>query len=284
MSSLFLYKVGQALALLLPLKFDYWVAGRLADLCYPFLRKSRRLLKDNLRVALRAEEAKIDHYARCAFRNFSKYLVDFFRFSRVNADFIKKYVKVEGRENLDRALAQNKGAILLSAHLGSWELGAVVTSLLGYSICAIVLAHENRRLNDFFVRQRSRKGVKVIPVGEAASASLEALGNNQVVAILGDRDYSGHGIYIEFFGRTAQVPKGQAIFSLRSGSPIVPVFMVREADDILKLVYEPPIEFKPTNNLKSDLEQIVRRCLEVVEGYIRRYPSQWYVFVPIWEG
>ncbi len=276
------YKVGQTIALLLPLKFGYWVAVRFADLCYPLSRKSRRLLKDNLRIALRADEARIDRYARCTFRNFGKYLVDFFRFSRVDANFIRKYVKVEGRENLDRALAQNKGAIIVSAHLGDWELGIVVTSLLGYSTSAIALAHENRRINDFFVRQRSRKGVKVIPVGKAAGASLEALANNQVVALLGDRNYSRHGLDIEFFGRPTQVPKGHAIFSLKSGSPIVPAFIVREADDTLRFVYEPPIEFKPTGDLRNDLEQIVRRCLGVIEGYVRRYPSQWYVFAPIW--
>ena len=279
-----LYKIGRVLALILPIKVGYWLACRWADLCYSLSKRNRKLLKDNLSLAMGVDQGKVEDFVRGAFRNFGKYLVDFFRFSKIDTEFIKKFVKVEGRENLDQALAKNRGVIITSAHLGNWELGAVVTSLLGYPVNVIALAHENKRVNDFFIRQRSRKGIGVIPVEGAVKKSFNTLARKQIVCFMADRDFSKSGIDVEFFGKVAQVPSGGAAFSLKSGSPIVPTFMVREPDDTFRLVYERPIEYKSTNNLMVDLRNITRKCLEVIEGWVKRYPSQWYIFSQVWKG
>lgn len=277
-----LLRIGKVIALLLPLKVAYWLASRCADFCYIGLIEQRKLIKDNLRNALGVDEARIDYYARGAFRNFGKYLVDFFRFSKIDAEYIRRLVEVEGKERLDRASALNKGVIISSAHLGNWELAGAIISLLGYPVNVIALAHSNKRINDFFVKQRTSKGVKVIPVGAAVKKSFDALAENQIVGLLGDRDFSKRGIDIEFFGKDAQFPKGMATFSIKSGSPIVPAFMVREADDTYRLIFEPPIEYRSTGRIGNDLRDIIRRYLEVLESYIERYPSQWFIFDQIW--
>ena len=280
-----LFKIAQNLVLLLPLKAGYWLAEKLADIRYLVFKKDRRAVKNNLKVVLKNNEQKAAEYARCVFRNFGKYLVDFLRFSKMGQDYISKFIELKNIEYLEEGLSRGKGVIVVTAHLGNWELGGAVTAMLGYPLSVIAWAHDNRWVNSLFIRQRAIKGVKVIPVGIGVKRTFQCLANNEMVALVGDIDFShpDQGIEMDFFGRKAIIPKGPAAFSLKTGAPLVPAFMLRKKDDTFIFAVEKPIIYDTCGNLEEDLRNLTGIFLRTFEDYISRYPSQWFMAREIWK-
>jgi len=278
-----LYRIGEFIALHLPLEIGYKLAVFCSDLHYIFAFKDRAAVKENLKVIFPEKSGREIRRIRIRmFRNFAKYLVDFFRFSKLNIEYIKRNIKIENIHYLDEALANGKGAITLTAHLGNWELGAVVIALLGYPFWVVALPHKYKKVNNFFNFQRESKGVKVIPLGKAVKSCLNLLAENEIVALVGDRDFTEKGVVLDFFGRPAFFPEGPAVFSLKTGAIIVPGFMVRNEDDSFTLRFEKPIACVATNDKNKDFIGLIRRYNGIIEDYIRKYPDQWYMFRRFW--
>ena len=277
------YKLGEFIALRLPLKVTYWLGERIADIKRLCSKKDRNLIKKNLKVILGDDSRELNRRTKELFRNFAKYLIDFLRFSKLDKDCIGKFVRIEGKENLDRALLKKKGVIVLAAHIGNWELGGVVLSILGYPVNVLALQHESRKVNQFFVNQRAGKGVKVISLGSISMREMfRALERGELVGLLGDRDFSRYGLKMEFFGRPATVPRGPGSLCLKTGALILPGVVVRQPDDTYTIIFEKPIEYKSTGRPETDLKIIISSYLKVLEKYIRRYPSQWFMFTDFW--
>lgn len=270
--------------MILPKKWAYWIGCRAADIDYIFKKRLRQAVRSNLRHIFSivyptgVSKSVISAHAKAVFRNFAKYLVDFFSFTKLNRENIHDIVKVRGLENMRNAFRKGKGVIGLTAHLGNWELGGVVTALLGFSINVVALSHENTRINRLFVNQRATKGVRVIPVGSGAAEYISVLKKNQIIGLVGDRLTSDAGIEVKFFNKQALVPRGPAVLSLRTGAPIVPSFMIRTPKDKFDFIYEEPID--PANF--RNVEDVTRRIISILERYIREYPSQWFLFYKIW--
>ncbi len=280
-----LYRIGHFFAILLPKRIAYVIACTIADIYYRISYKDRNIVKKNIRTVLggSVSENDLNRMAREVFRNFAKYLADFFSFSKIDEGYIKRNVKIEGLNNIDAALSRGKGAIILSAHIGNWELGGSALPLTGYPLCGVVLTHQNKRINDFFTRQRLAGKMRPIEIGISLKACYSVLKGNGLLALLGDRDFTKNGIRIEFFGRKALIPKGPAAFSYRIGSAIVPCFMLREDGDKFRLVFEEPIY--PDHNEKEEtaLISLTKECIAVIESYVRKYPTQWFIFKDIWD-
>lgn len=281
-----LYRIGRYLALKLPLKISYRIAVFLADMHYFLYKKERQAVIENLKVVLNdsSQNHELKIIARDVFRNFAKYLVDFFRFSKIDSEYIKRFIKLEGLSNIEEALKHGKGVIILSAHIGNWELGGFVMGTLGYPISAVVLTHQNKNINEFFLRQRSLGKMKSIEFGASLRCCYNSLKNNELLALLGDRDFSKNGIPADFFGHTALLPKGPPVLSYRTGAAIVPSFMLRNPDDTYAFVFEKPILPDPLADEKSNVNELMKKYLSVVESYIRKYPGQWYVFRELWNN
>lgn len=279
-----LYRIGTFLALALPIRVSYALAGILSDIFYYISRRDRRAVINNLRTVLgpSADDKVITATARGVFRNFAKYLIDFFRSQKIDDDYLKRNVKIEGSGNIDDALAMGKGVIMLSGHIGNWELGAYVTSMIGYPINAVVLTHNNKRINDFFTSQRLMGNVKPIELGASLKSCYRALRNNELLALLGDRDFTKSGLIIDFFGKKTMIPKGPATFSYRLGSPIVPVFLVREPDDTFRYFTEKPIICPSGLDEETAVRDLTAKCSDAIESCIRKYPAQWFVFRNMW--
>jgi len=216
------------------------------------------------------------------FRNFAKYLVDFFRFQNLDADYVEKNIKFENLEYVDAALKNKKGLISVTAHIGNWELAGAALSLKGYPISAVALSHKNKKVNDFFIRQRESKKLNVIPFGNAARACLSALKQNHLLALVGDRDFSEKGPVIDFFGKPSIFPEGPAVFALKTKAEIIPGFMVRNTDDTFTLRFEKPVEYEVTGNKSEDIKKIITSYKSIFEKYIGLYPDQWFMFRRFW--
>ncbi|RJP28841.1 MAG: hypothetical protein C4533_03355 [Candidatus Omnitrophota bacterium] len=278
------YRIGQFIALFLPLKVAYKFAVFVSDVHYIFANIDRKNVTRNLKVIFPDKtDREISVIRREMFRNFAKYLVDFFRFPKLNRQYIEKNIKIINIENFDEAIKRKKGAIVLTAHLGNWELGGVVTALMGYPLYAVALEHKHKRVNDFFNFQRESKGMRVIPLKKAVRQSLNALRGNNLLALVGDRDFTGKGIPVEFFNKQACLPEGPAALSLRTGAVIIPGFMVRNPNDSFTLTIEKPIEYAATGDNAVDIKNIINIYKSLFEKFIRKYPEQWYMFRYFWK-
>ncbi|MDO8662761.1 MAG: lysophospholipid acyltransferase family protein [Candidatus Omnitrophota bacterium] len=284
MFNYFLYRFAQAFTLSLPLKSAYRIAGFFSGIYYAFAFRDRKAVGENLKVIFPDKpDSEISKIRKGLFLNFAKYLVDFFRFKKLDAEYLKKNVRLKNLHYIDEALSKGAGAILVTAHLGNWELGGVVISILGYPFMTVALPHKSKMVDDFFNAQRKIKGTQVLPLGNAAKGCLKGLRSNEVLALVGDRDFAGKGMIIDFFGKPAVFPVGPAALALQTKAKIIPGFMLRNADDSFELVMNKPLEYTASGDSQKDLREIITSYKSIFEDYIRRYPEQWYMFRRFWK-
>jgi len=284
MISYFFYLATEALALSMPIKLSYAVAVFLSSLYYLFAFRDRRMVTENLKIIFPDKSEKEIYAIRLrVFHNFAKYLVDFLRFKKLDQGYIKDNVKIINIKNVEEGLAQGKGVILLTAHLGNWELGGMVISQLGYPLLSVALPHKSDKVTKFFNDKRESKGMEVLPLGKAAKGCLRALRQNRLIALVGDRDFTDKGRVTDFFGKSAILPEGAAVFSLQTDAVIIPGFMLRNKDDSFDLVFEKHLQFTLTGCRNKDLDIVISECKAVFEKYIRSYPDQWYMFRRFWK-
>ena len=280
----YLYKFGQFCLRWLPPLVSLKLALCMSDLHYYFSFRDRRAVNNNLRVIV-GEEANIPSLTKEVFKNFGRYLVEFFMMRRmVNEEYIKKNIKMKNLERLEEALKRGKGGIVVTAHLGNWELGAVLLGMLGYPLLGIALPHKERPVNDLFNQQR-QLGITVASTHMALRKCLGTLKKNQLIALVADRDFSLHGEPMDFLGRKTLLPPGPAMFSLMTGAPIIPTFLIRHEDNTFTLTIEEPI-YPPAKIEKNEERQILlslmREYVSVIEEKIRLYPTQWLMFRQFW--
>lgn len=276
----FLYKIGLFLLHRLPSQLSYKFAAFVSDLQYYFSFRDRRAVRKNLKNILPSAD-NISFLTKDVFRNFGRYLIEFFQMKEmVDEQFIKSNVRTEGMGYLDKVLAEGKGGIVVTAHIGNWELGAVLISVLGYPLMAIALPHKERPVNDLFNDQREAKGVTVVPTNGALRQCIEQLRGNRLLALVADRDFSANGIMMDFLGSKMLVPKGPAMFSLKTGAPILPIFLIRNGDGTFTFSCSQPI-YPPGRNRREDdttMKELMGRYMSVIEKKIRAHPSQWLLF------
>lgn len=279
------YRTAAWLSRHLPEKLAYWFGLRVADRFYSFNRKGREAVVSNLRKICAARgvepaEDALDGLARKVFQYFGKYLIDFFRYARLTPDSIRRRISFEHREYLDQILAMKRGALLVTAHLGNWELGGAVLAALGYKVNVVVLPSRLDKLNRMFQRQREQRGVNVIPVGQSAFGIVRCLRNREIVAMLVDRDFTMKDDRIPFFGQPARIPRGPAWMSAKLGVPVLPVFLLRQVDDTFLLRFYPPI----LPEQEGSAEAIRLKIARILEREIGDQPYQWFIFDDFWNN
>ena len=278
------YVVAEAVSRAMPRPFAYWLSLRIADVYFLCDRRGREAVMDNLRHVLAARGAtptgrELRLAARRTFRQFGKYLVEFFTFSRLTPGQIRDLVAVEHREYLEQAVALGRGVILVTAHLGNWEMGGAVLAGLGYPLNVVALQQTSAKLNEFFEHHRRRRGMAVIPLGHAVPRIIRALRRKECVALLADRDYSQRTDFVSLFGAPACLPRGPAWLARTTGAPILPGFMLRKDDDTFELRFYPPIV---ATGLSAECVQ--RAIGSVLEAAVARNPNQWFMFERVWDG
>jgi len=277
----YFFALGAILSLIFSRRVCYFIAKIIARLYCVVAVKDFQAVTYNL-LPIVNDPYMLKRCAKEVFVNFAYYLVDFFRYPYLNKDFIKKYVRISGLDNLNNGLSRGKGVIVLTAHLGNYELGGAVTSLLGYPISAVALAHKDKRVNRFFNRRREMAGMKVIPTGAGIRGCFSVLKRGRIIALLGDKDFSHSEIKLKVFSRNACIPRGASFFALKLGADIIPSFFVREDKYFYRLIFEKPIN---TDTKTIDDENgLLKEYILVLEKYLKKYPDQWYMFQKYWLG
>lgn len=278
----YLFILGKVFCLIFPRDFCYFIAKILARGHFYCSKKDRDAAIYNLSAIIK-DETEQYRVARNSFVNFAYYLVDFFRYAKLNKAFIEKYVKVSGQEYLDECVSKNKGVVALTGHLGNYEMGGVVTAVIGYPIYAVALPHKDKRTDAFFNRQRERLGLRVIPTGAAVKKCFALLKSGKMVVFLSDRDFSGGGVKSKMFSKYVNIPRGAFFFALKTGACIIPCFFIREKKKFYRLIFEKSISYNyDSPDMAGEEERVIKEYICVMEKYIRMYPEQWYMFQKYW--
>jgi len=185
------------------------------------------------------------------------------------------YVRLEGVEALDTALARGRGAIAVTGHVGNWELLAAWAAAIGYPITVVVRRVNDLRFHSLIVRFRAAAGVEVLVRDDPrfVAAVGDALRRNRVVAMLIDQDTRGAGVFVPFFGRPAHTPPGAALLALRARVPVVTVFIERRPEGG-HLVRVSPVPAELPRG-REGVRELTARLTAAIEAQIRRSPAEW---------
>jgi KDO2-lipid IV(A) lauroyltransferase len=256
---------------------------RISDYFFSRDHAGRAAVMANLSNILAARDVMLPEdalrrMARDNFRMFGKYIVDFFKFSDFSDNRIRRLVGFEHGEYLEEAESRGKGVIMITAHLGNWELGGAVLSSMRGTLHAVVQPFRSNRINELFQRHREKRGMSEIPLGSAARGVIKALRGRGRVAMLADRDYTARNESISFFGKPARLPSGPARIACKTGSPIVPAFLLRQPDDTFLMRFHPPV-IPGDAGCVDDVRRAIR---DVLEREIAANPLQWFMFDNFW--
>lgn len=272
-----------------PLGLMYWMARWLVIVPFGLLRpKYLRAVRGNFSRILKLPPSH-RQVRRMAWRMMFEHAyhwIDFFRWSQLPPErLVANIAWEEGAEHFQAARASGRGTLLLTAHMGNPEVGAVA---LGKTCEPVTLLYWRDRFataEEFRTRMRELGRVHGIPVDASPFSALPALRvlrEGGVLAAHGDRDFNNNGWAVPFFGAPARFPTGPFLLAQRAGAVIVPVFFLLEPDRRFHVVYEPGIEVASGPDEEAGLRQALARWVEVLERRIAASPHQWYCFYPYW--
>ncbi len=176
---------------------------------------------------------------------------------------------------LDRLLEKKKGIIVITTHLGNWELEGGLTCHLKYKLNAIYFPQTNPLADTFFNRTRNKVGINLIPNTVAVKKTIEHLRKNELVAFLSDQDARGGNVFVDFFGRKAATVKGPIFFALKTGAPVILAGLIRKpGNKFLLNIEEVPII--RTDDLENDILTNTQTWSTMLENLIRKHPEQWF--------
>jgi len=223
--------------------------------------------------------------ARAMFRAYGRYWAETFWFRPRKAAGIRAHTTLIGVEHLVEVRDRGDAMIVALPHMGNWEMAATAGETVGVRVTAVAESLANRRIVDWFLAMRESVGIDIVLTGQGSGtmrALFAALKDKRVVALLSDRDVTGSGIPIEFFGEVTGLPAGPASLSIRTGAPILPVASYFKKGRGHTIIIGAPIE-PPRDGSKDERVAVQTRLLAAaLEDLIRRDPAQWHILQPNW--
>jgi len=254
-----------------------WLAPRLTP------HHFRRVRRDiELAFGDEMSPREITRIARRFYQRIGESLVEFLRLPYLSAEEIHRGATVKGIEYLEAALKKGKGAILLTAHIGNWEMLAAVTGLTPYKFTAIIRPQADNALNLLFNRIREAHGLKVAPLSDVRTC-LRVLRRNECLGIVGDVNANNPGAFVQFLGRPAATYTGVAHLAMTTGAEILPIFDERLPDHRHHVRIDPPIPLVHTGDAARDLLVNTMRTQYVLQQEIRRRPHDWFWLLNRWK-
>ena len=258
----------------LPPAIGLALGRRVGDVLWWMLPRRRRMALQNIERSLGRElgPAEVRRLARRSFQHLGMNLVEACRYFLRPTHVMLSQVHVEGVEHLRRAAAAGHGILVLTAHYGNWELLAAAHGLTGLPLSFVVRPLDEPILDDLADRFRRRSGAELIVKHRAVREVMQALRRGRMVGILLDQNATrAEGVFVPFFGIPACTSKGLALLALRTGAPVVPVFLRREPDGRHCMDVRPPLP-APAG---GDVLAYTAAFNEAIEAAIRRAPEQW---------
>jgi len=277
----FVIRIIQTTLFFVPLRLAQKLGAVFGFIAYYFFPQHRKLTLGNLKFC--SMNTSIAHRV---FVNQGKNLFELFKFYRLNKKNIDKFVKLEGKEFLDKALNYKKGVIVLIAHFGNWELISQTLVLHGYKFNATARKVYINELERLLMKIRESKGANIITRREQGTIkeTFNVLDRNELLGMLIDQNTkAARGVYINFFNHRAYTPTALVRIALKTNSTVIPGFIHRQKNDTHILEIMPPVRFSYEGNQEDKIMKNTQILSDIIESQVRKYPDQWVWFHRRWD-
>lgn len=262
-------------------------AGRLLGMfVYIVDLRHRRITRRNLQFTHPEwSRESIQKLSRRVFQNIGITFLEICQMTCFSREDILRKVRIKGEENLLNAIKSPKGVIMISAHLGNWEMASLLISCyLEKPLLLVARRIQPTVINRWIHRLRCNFGNTIVYKKQALPKMARTLRNGKALGLLIDQGTRlSEGVEVSFFDRTVTATPAAALLARRYDSPVLPTFCIREADAGLTLVVEPPLTLKRTEDLRADLKANTQIMTSAIEKAVRAYPEQWFWFHKRWK-
>ncbi len=242
--------------------------------------RRRRVVEENLRRIVGPDKAPAA--ARRVFRNFARYVIDFYQLPSLDKDVLCNRIEFHDWRNLNEALQPGAGGLFITLHLGQAELGAGALAAYGHAPNAIAETFDYPPMNEFIQGLRRNLGMNVIPANKATRGVLRCLNRGETLCMMIDVIQPGEGVVVDFCGAPVEFSSAPARIAIRTGARVMPGVVARAPDNRMKLL--PKIDFglrfEPTGDEEADVQALTQLIATSLEGYVREFPDQWFAFRP----
>jgi phosphatidylinositol dimannoside acyltransferase len=244
------------------------------------------LLRRHMRRVLGGEatEEEVTEAAREMFASYGRYWAEVFWFRPRRKEWAIRNTVIDGKDPVVAAQEEGRGVILAVTHLGNWEVAAPVADSIGLPVLSVAEELPNRRITDWFIATRAGFDTEIVIAGRGStmSALVNGIRRGKAVALVADRDVTGSGAAVVFFGEETTMPTGPAALAELTGAAIFPVGTYFEGDGF-RLVAHPELKLDATvEDRKERIRRATQQLAESFEEIIRAAPTQWHLFQPNW--
>ena len=260
----------------LPVRASAWLGRRLGDLAWAVLGRRRHIALRNLAQAFPSvDPAKHRRIGRASFEHLGMVFAESCWALRTPLPRVTARITIDGMEHVKAVMDQHGRALVLTAHLGNWELLTLAPALTGYPLTVVARALDSAALGAWADRLRRTAGVEVVDKREALRPVLAALKRGHLVGVLLDQNTSRReGVFVPFFGRAASTSRSVAVLALRTSTPVLPAFTTRLAPGRHLITVHPALPMPPGQGDAAVLS-LTALCTEVIEEAVRATPEQW---------
>jgi len=271
----------------IPFRVGQWMGGAIGNVLARALKRRVKASLDNLRYTLgeSLSEAGLIELNGRIISHFARMVFEAPHILRLNPNNLNRYVVFENENALKCAMAKGRGVFMLTAHFGNWELMSAATVLHLQAKNAVVVRPADFEPADrLLTTLRSRFGTEIIPKRRAMKKLLSARKENKVIGILLDQNVDWYeGVFVPFLGKPACTNKGLALVALRTGSPVIPMFSIRQPDGRYRIIFENEVVLKKTGDRIKDTEANTALFTQIIEKYVFSYPDHWFWFHKRWK-
>ena len=281
----FLYQLNRRGVGVVPLGLAQALAIPPADAMHALLPSKRRFVAQNLAqvTGLPADDPRVPRLVRACFRHFGRYIAEALHLQSWDTETVLDLVEVEGEENFAVAADHGRGIVFVSGHMGSTEVAASVAVLRGYRIRVVTEALPTGWLMDWILRTRQAMGITLTSADGAGLGLIRTLRRGGMVAMVIDAGIERAGsIPVQFFGRPTLFPEGPARLARLTDAALVFGLAVRRPGGLFKAYICPPLLPDRERPPDEDIRRMTQEVARTFEGFVRRYPAQWYAFRRIW--
>jgi len=270
----------------LPAPVSYGIGHVGTWLAYRLMPQTTSALIENLRVVRPdLDEQGLRRLALSTYRHYARDVIDFIRSLTMSEDQVERLFTWNGRALYEAVRAEARGMLLVTAHFGNWEIGAVLLRHIGCPLDVVVMPEADERVNELRRRFRESLGAGTIEVRQSMSTPLQIrdrLAANHAVAMLMDRHVERDRVPVRFFGRDVYFLRAPALLAYLTGAPLVPCFLVRQADGTYRTTVEQPIEIDRSVDRDTGVQRAAQAFAAILERHIRERPECWYQFYRYW--
>lgn len=266
----------------LPYSWSVGLGGILGRILWAASKKKVIEAESRCEKALQIEAPRARRIVKASYANLGRSVAEFVSMGKQRRR-LPELIKIHGEDHLKEAMDRGRGVLMISAHIGNWEIGAARIAAKGYPMNAIGTEQRDDRITSLIIEKRAESGVTTVGKGFDLKAAIRCLKKGEILAILIDQDVRDRGVVVPFLDLPASTPYGPAKIATRLKSAMLPVFMVRRGTSAFHDLFILPSPWeRGYPEADESMETAMTKCNDAIGSFIKKYPEQWMWLYPRW--